>query len=831
MSNMTRTRVDSSWLWQMTAFICLTLAMAGQATAQGLSQADQATYFVENQGQWDAPFAFKASIGSAIYYVTTSGMTIDFRQYERQASAQSRDPRNDFLDRHEPELVSVRGHVLKMNFFNANPAPFIYGEDQLSHYSNYFLGRDSCNWRGHVPHYQRVVMQEVWSGIDVELVAQKEGVETVYLVAPFADPSLIQIGYEGLDAPLSVDADGSLLLQTSLGVVKEKAPWAYQKVERTRTEIGVRFQLLSDRCYGVTCAYFDNSRELIVDPLLVYSSFWGDADTDQVYDVVIDSLGSPIVAGTTLSTDFPTTPGAYEEEFAGGPAFITKFDPDGSSLVFSTYFSGGVNGRIGLLSGQDIVFDAVVAVQVGWPVAPEGLDSTWALSPGGVGIARLSADGSTLLASSRISGSGFDNRLSSSLSAEGVLWLSGYTDSQDFPITQDAFFAAPDDNTTLFLCAVDVVNSEMLLSTYFQFEGPGAGGLEVEAMPGSQAWVYGSCQEQVIPITEDALYDSYSGSCGGAYFMLVRLQPASIEYASYFGNQDSSSCDWIENIHSVASDSIIVAGKSYELPGFALPAGGYDTVPDTNSLFIVNIALPGTITSGTFVGGNCDPDWICVGLHDLKLTVTGSIVVTGITTSDDFPCTPDAFDSTHSPGEGASNYDAFLAQFSRDCSMLEFGTYLGGNSFDVPSAMAVNTSGELWLVGQSGSQDFPITPNALRGTIPDDFSMGFVTKIQLDPDNLSPRQPYWREVSLSIQAYPNPFNDAVTLSYRLFRPAGVTVRVFDLLGRQQQTLLIGRQSVGEHEYALSLSGVASGSYWVQLSTEYEWGWTKLNLVK
>ena len=129
------------------------------------------SYFVENQGQSEAPFAFKANIGSATYFVTSTGMTVDLREYERPI--QSRDPMDRLMEDREPEPVSVRGHVLKLNFVDANPTPQIYGEELLTSYSNYFLGRDSCNWRGHVPHYQNIVMHDVWPGINVELVDRK----------------------------------------------------------------------------------------------------------------------------------------------------------------------------------------------------------------------------------------------------------------------------------------------------------------------------------------------------------------------------------------------------------------------------------------------------------------------------------------------------------------------------------------------------------------------------------------------------------------------------------------------------------------------------------
>ena len=112
------------------------------------------------------------------------------------------------------------------------------------HYSIYFLGRYSTKWRSRVSHYQNTIVSEIWQGIDVEYRADQQGVETIYHVKPGADPTQIQMEYLGLDAPLRVDAQGNLILATSLGDVKEKAPFAFQQESRTQEVVHSSLRLL-----------------------------------------------------------------------------------------------------------------------------------------------------------------------------------------------------------------------------------------------------------------------------------------------------------------------------------------------------------------------------------------------------------------------------------------------------------------------------------------------------------------------------------------------------------------------------------------------------------
>jgi hypothetical protein len=326
---------------------------------------------------------------------------------------------------------------LKLSFVNANASPEIVGEEKLSSYSNYFLGRDSCRWRGHVANYARVVARDVWSGIDVEYRPQLEGVETLYRVRPGGDPSEIRIQYEGADAPLSVDANGNLLLKTSLGIVKEKAPYAYQIVNGSQVEVPSRYRIITGGTCSVDCEGFDAGKELVIDPQLYITGFAG-SFIDGVENICTNQQDELVICGSTGRTNLPTTPGAYlETPTEEGADFITKLNAAGDSIIFSTYFLGARFGMI-RVDSTGRYFYVTQAYPTDWPLTENAFDTVCQNEE--LGVACISADGSDLVFCTYLGGTWIETLGDCQLDALGRLYICGTSDSPDFPVTDNAFF-------------------------------------------------------------------------------------------------------------------------------------------------------------------------------------------------------------------------------------------------------------------------------------------------------------------------------------------------------------------------------------------------------
>ncbi len=418
------------------------LSLLVASISQASSVVPPSVYFVENQGQWQGEFRYRAALGHGVAFVTERGLVLDLQSRDKGkgiARKHLREPWKDGGQDRLPEPVSVRGHVLRLTFLDANTCPTLLGEDKLASYSNYFLGRDSSRWKSRVGHYQRVLSQEVWPGIDVEYVLKPGGVELVYYLLAGVDAQQIQLQIEGLTAPLTLDASGNLVLPTSLGPLTEQASTAFQQGRA----IPCRYRLTSDSSYCFSLDGYDPQQELIIDPLL-YSTFFGGKGWEEFDEFLIDPRDqSLVVSGTTNSSTLPTTPGAYQDSLCGSyDIFITRFTANGQSLIFSTYLGGSdeETPRCMTITPTCEIYLGGSTHSGDWPLSADAVDTVYAGEFESY-FCRLSADGTVLVFSSYFGGVGDqDYVINLQLDSTGLVYIYGHTNSPDFVITPDALF-------------------------------------------------------------------------------------------------------------------------------------------------------------------------------------------------------------------------------------------------------------------------------------------------------------------------------------------------------------------------------------------------------
>ncbi|HEY3294796.1 MAG TPA: T9SS type A sorting domain-containing protein [bacterium] len=784
----------------------------------GGSPLPQTDFFVQNEGQWEGAFAFKYEGRGAAYFLTESGMTMDLHEDPLLTSptkwgkdfSRSRDAEAD--KGLKPLAPAVRGHILRLSYVNANPTPILTGEDKLPSYSNYFLSKDSCKWRSRVGHYRSVTAQDVWPGIDVQYRIAPQGIETVYHVHPGADPTQIQLSYEGQDAPLAVDANGSLLLSTSLGTVKEQTPFAYQNINHTQVEISCRYELTADGSYRFVLGAYDATKEVVIDPELVYSTYWGTGNEMQIGGagtLVTDSANNPILSGDTFAGDFPTTPGSYENQFAGHFGFISKFAADGRSLIFSTYFPGAIPSLCIDFDQSLVIVDQVVR---GWPVTSNGFDTT-SNGRSDLALAALSADGSTLLWGSYWGGSGDDYKQDFSLSTDGILWVSTVTESSDFPLTVNALYSQGEGSGGYAVAAFDLRHMNVVFSSFFHagIRGSGNVWISVTALANRAAWICGIADTMgVLAVTPDALCPRFVPPVGN-FFARVRLDdPPTLEYASYFGGQDSLSTGTLHRVIALDSDHVLLEGSvDGSAVGFTMPPGGFQATPrGERDAFLVEVTLPDSMLAGTFIGGAGSETVTCTVVEQR----TGSIILWGCTLSDDFPITPNAFQRSHH-GMPA---DYFLSRISPDLSTLRYSTFIGGSDRDwAPCLANVRDLAYVWAGGYTYSSDFPTTPDAIMPPAPGVWPVLVRFDLRDSADVVKPSV-IVPPASFSLSAFPNPFNPTTTLSFTLPAPSEVTLEVFDVLGRCVYQKEMGRMNAGEQRYRFEGSELSSGVYFAKV---------------
>ena len=241
---------------------------------------------------------------------------------------------------------------VRMKLLGANPAPRVEGLKQLLGESNYFIGADPAKWRTHVPNYARVKYRNVYPGVDVVYYGNQRQIEHDFVVAPGVDPRQIRFQVSGADS-VELDSHGELVIHAAGGEMRQRKPVVYQGEGQARKEVAGGYTLTAGNRVGFALGPYDATRPLVIDPILVYSTYLGGSGTDQAFAPAVDQDGNVYVTGQTNSTNFPATNPSQPTPGGGLDVFVTKLNASGSAVVYSTYLGGSGDD-----SGYGIAVDA-----------------------------------------------------------------------------------------------------------------------------------------------------------------------------------------------------------------------------------------------------------------------------------------------------------------------------------------------------------------------------------------------------------------------------------------------------------------------------------------
>ncbi len=332
------------------ALTCLALAPGARGEIPGPSKMDKATRarvnesygklplsFEANQGQQDRPVKFLSRGSGYNLFLTNHEAVLVLTKSEKPAATKRKTTTHAPLTQKKPKQQST---VLRTQLVAANPAAKVSGEEELQGKINYFIGKDPSKWRTGVATYAKVRYDQVYPGIDLVYYGNQRQLEYDFVVGPGADPARIRLKLDGA-RKMYVDGQGELVVQTAGGGVRWKRPEIYQEVDGQHRSVKGKYVLRADYEVGFSVAAYDTARPLIIDPVLVYSTFLGGSGGESGFGIAVDTSGNVYLTGDTSSSDFPTTPGAYQRTFGGGiDVFVTKLNSTGSALVYSTYIGG-----------------------------------------------------------------------------------------------------------------------------------------------------------------------------------------------------------------------------------------------------------------------------------------------------------------------------------------------------------------------------------------------------------------------------------------------------------------------------------------------------------
>ena len=347
-----------------------------------------------------------------------------------------------------------------MKLVGANANAEVVGGEQLPGKVNYFIGNDSKKWRTNISTYGKVKYRGVYEGVDLVYYGNQGKLEYDFVVSPGADPRAIKIAFEGADE-IKTDGGGDLIIGTSVGDLRMHKPLVYQEVDGVRKEVLAAFVFNpKSKVVGFEVAKYDSTTPLIIDPILSYSSYLGGSGSEIPFylqsGIAVDASGAAYVTGFTTSTDFPTE-NAFQPYHAGNPfdAFVIKIDPSqngADSVIYSTYLGGNANDQ-----GRGIAVDSFGNAYVTGSTLSSNFPIANALQPfcncGGddIFVTKFTADGSVVVYSTYLGGSGTEYGLGIALDAAKNAYVTGITTSYDFPVVnafqtgyggnQDAFIA------------------------------------------------------------------------------------------------------------------------------------------------------------------------------------------------------------------------------------------------------------------------------------------------------------------------------------------------------------------------------------------------------
>jgi hypothetical protein len=666
------------------------------ASPQAVQQAFTALplAFEANEGQADPRVRFMARAPGYRLFLTPQDAVMVFSRGSPQADGEQ------------------DAAVLRMRFDGANPDPAVRGEELLDFRTNYFIQGEGARPYTGVRNHGRVRYTGIYPGVDlVYYGTQQQQLEYDLLLAPKADPKRIRIRIDGAERPLTVSAQGDLVIPTRLGDVLYRKPVAYQEIAGERRPVEAAYRIAANGEVGFRLGRYDTRRPLVIDPILSYSSYlWGVGNA-----VAVDAGGNAYVVGSTGASDVPAATGYLTRLTGSQDAYVAKLDRTGK-LLWATY----LGARRAMTSGQAVAVDGNGSVYVAgttnstaYPVTAGAYQTTWT---GGSFLTKLNATGNALVYSTFVNGTTIG-----ALATDGTgnAYMTGVANA--LATTPGALLPTRPNSSSPspFVAKLNAAGSAMVYATYLGgSSNDKAGGIAVDAA--GSAHVTGTTLSANFP-TANAMYGGLRGS-RDAYLAKFNAT-GDLVYSTYLGGSGS------DYGHGIALDSagqVYVVGQSYS-DDFPVTAGVFQprkaySGPSFPNGFIVKVAAAGnSLIYGSYIGGrwcvrpgvsSCSGGLFAEGDGATAVAVdaAGYAYIGGHSSSAVFP----QVDAIQAMPDYISEYQhvVFLAKVTPSANATVYAAVLGERGQDLQvKAMGVDPAGGVFALGYGG-YSFPFTAGA-----------------------------------------------------------------------------------------------------------------------
>jgi photosystem II stability/assembly factor-like uncharacterized protein len=710
--------------------------------------------FEANTGQTDKSVKFLShGLGYELFLTSTEAVLL--LQNPRESHEETRE-----------------GSVLRLNMVGGNTASRIEGQDELPGKVNYFIGNDPEKWRREIPTFRKVYYKDVYPGIDIVYYGNQQELEYDFFVAPGANPKAIKFRIDGADK-ITLDESGSLLLELKHGEVKLKKPVIYQlTAEGNRKEVKGAY-VVNRNEISFKVSGFDSRKPLIIDPILSYATFLGGSGNEQASGIAVDAQGSAYVTGITTFGSFPTTAGAFKQSSASGGAFVTKFDPTGSSLVYSTYLVGNSN----IATGTSIAVDSAGNAHVTGFTSASDFPIVNGLTTGS--FFYKTTDGAANWNNRNSGLPGQVRAVAVAPSAPNIIYAAtpgGPYRSTDggvtwakTPLTGFTGFTLPltiaVDPTNQLIVYVGLSTNGVWRSTdggnnWSQVNVPlsGAGVTSVVFDPTTPATVYVGSGGGVFKSTDSGTswtpQNNFAGVSGVPNVRALAIDPttpatiyAGTSTNAAFYKSTNGGGNWTamntgmvncSAVSAVVIDPFNTATVYAGCGSFGSGGGIQKSTNGATSWGPVNNGVPSNQQVMTILADRTTASTFYAAIAGggvIKTTNGGAgwtKAINGLNRSDIQSLAADPSNSSimYAAGAGNDSPEAFVTKLNSSGSGLLFSTFLGGSGDDVGNGIALDATGNIYVAGYTSSTNFPAV-NAIQSapSATEDCTNAFVTKL------------------------------------------------------------------------------------------------------
>ncbi len=704
--------------------------------------------FIENQGQWNGSFKYKASTGRGDVYLENNCFTYlvgDGTNFTKI---------DDYQHGKIKDAPILKFQSYKMFFEGAN-LPELKGSKKETGYYNYYLGSDSSRWKSNIHPYHDMDYLHLYKDIDLHVSSDKGDIEYEFIVKPGADESKIKLRYDGTEG--MAIKNGNLIIHTSVGDVVEQKPYAYQYISDKKTVVACNYVLTGNIVTYSFPDKYDTNQPLIIDPVVIFATFTGSTADNWGFTATYDAQGNFYAGGIAQGFGYPVSTGAFQVTYKGGTAgmsatewgcdiAIIKYNPTLSNRIFATYIGGSLDERPHSMivdSSNNLIF-AGRSTSGDYPVTAGAYQTT---KSGGwdIIVSKLNSAGTSLLASTYIGGPGDDGvnydsteiyygnlkhnygddaRSEVQVDKAGNVYVTGCTRTSGFPTTLNAHQTTLSGSQDAVVFKMNSSLSSLLYSTYLGGSSDDAG--YVIAFNNSQTsfYVAGGTQSSDFPVTSGTLHSTYQGDLADGF--VVKFQnsaPYTLQKGTFVG---TSGYDQVYGIQVDAANYVYVMGQS--IGGlFPVTTGVYSNPNSTQFVMKMDSSLATDVFSTVYGNGissqtnispvaflvdTCQNIYISGYGGNLHLTFyPGNTIPASLGECTNMPITANAAQST------TDGFDFYFIVFSKNAASLVYATYMGQSGADEHvdgGTSRFDKNGIVYqaICGGCGGQGFPTTVGA-----------------------------------------------------------------------------------------------------------------------